>query len=458
MRAISVGFVGLAASAVLTLFASDPRFVLARDTSQVAGSPEIDEGLNLFRSAVDEVRADYVEKPDDSKLIEWAIRGMLRELDPHSLYLDSQALRDLEEEARGEFGGLSIEVAPKDGLVEVVAPATDSSAARAGIKPGDIITNVDNVPVRGLTVTQVVERIRGPAGSKIILRIKRKDENKPIDLTITREVVRVHTVRSRIEGNSIAYINITKFNGLTYEGLKAAISDLSSKIPQSSLRGYILDLRNNPGGVLEQAVLVAGAFLNAGGDIVSTHGRRPSDVHNFAAAETSRDLTEGKPIIVLVNGGTASAAEIVAGALQDQRRATIVGTRTFGKGSVQTVKSLGSGKGGLQLTTAWYFTPAGRSIQAKGILPDIEVLQKNAPKEAQSETNIKSEAALRGHLKASGEEFAGSQSYVPPDSNDDRALKAAVELLRGTKVNASPAPVCVTGCIPNKTDRENQPR
>jgi carboxyl-terminal processing protease len=438
MRATSVSLVGLAAGAMLTLLAAGPRFVLDGHTAQTTVPAQADEGLDRLRSVVSAVENSYVEKPDTSKLTRWAIEGMLRALDPHSQYLDDQAFRDLEEEARGVFGGLSIEVAAKDGLVAVVAPAADSSAARAGLKPGDIITAVDNVPVRGLTITQVVERIRGPQGSTILLQIKRQGQDRPIDLKVIREVVRVRSVRSRIEANSVGYIYITKFNGLTFDGLQAAISDLSSKIPRRNLKGYILDLRNNPGGVLDQSILVAGAFLSGGTEIVSTHGRSPHDVQHFATTANSHDLTEGKPIVVLVNGGSASAAEIVAGALQDHRRATIVGTRTFGKGSVQTATSLGPGKGGIQLTTAWYFTPAGRSIQATGILPDIEVMQ-DVPKDA-APSSITSEAALLGHLKAKDEERTGSQSYIPPNPNNDKALNTAVELLRGAKDPAAILP------------------
>jgi carboxyl-terminal processing protease len=379
------------------------------------------------------VRADYVEKPDDAKLIEAAINGMLNGLDPHSSYMDAKSYRDMQVQTKGQFGGLGIEVTMEQGLVKVVAPIDDTPAARAGIMAGDIITHLDDEQVQGLTLNQAVEKMRGPVNTKIKLKIMRPGQEKPIDVNITREIIMVRSVRSRPEGD-VGYIRITQFNEQTNDGLKKAISDLSAQIPADKLKGYVVDLRNNPGGLLDQAIAVSDAFLERG-EIVSTRGRNAEETQRFNAR--SGDMTKGKPLIVLVNGGSASASEIVAGALQDHKRATVVGTRSFGKGSVQTIIPLGSGNGALRLTTARYFTPAGRSIQAKGITPDIEVMQ-DVPEDMKTRApDSRGEAALRGHLKAEGQEEAGSQSYVPPDPKDDKALNMAYELLRGTAVNAA---------------------
>jgi carboxyl-terminal processing protease len=283
-------------------------------------------------------------------------------------------------------------------------------------------------------LNQAVEKMRGPVNTKIKLTIMRKGAEKPIVVTLTRDVIRVRSVRSRVEGEDVGYIRLTQFNEQTTEGLKQAISDIKAKIAEGKLKGYILDLRNNPGGLLDQAISVSDAFLQKG-EIVSTRGRNPEETQRFNAR--AGDLTEGKPLIVLVNGGSASASEIVAGALQDHKRATILGTQSFGKGSVQTIIPLGSGNGALRLTTARYYTPSGRSIQAKGITPDIEVLQ-DVPEELKAKTDTMGEASLRGHLKAAtGGEKTGSQSYVPPDPKNDKALHMADDLLRGTQVNSA---------------------
>ena len=260
----------------------------------------------------------------------------------------------------------------------------------------------------------------------------RKGVDKPIEVSLKRAIIRVSSVRSRIEGNDVGYIRITQFNEHTTDGLKKALRDISSQIPADKLRGYVIDLRNNPGGLLDQAISVSDAFL-VRGEIVSTRGRDPEETQRFNARPG--DLTKGKPVIVLINGGSASASEIVAGALQDHKRATLVGTRTFGKGSVQTIIPLGAGNGALRLTTARYYTPSGRSIQAKGIVPDIEVLQ-DVPEEVKARsTEIGGESSLRRHLKAIGEEQGGSQSYVPPEAKDDKALNLSLDLLRGVQTN-----------------------
>jgi carboxyl-terminal processing protease len=274
--------------------------------------------------------------------------------------------------------------------------------------------------------------MRGPVNTKIKLRVMRKGADKPIEMSITRDIIQVRAVRSNMNGEDIGYIRITQFNEQTTEGVRKAITDLSNQAGDK-LKGFLIDLRNNPGGLLDQAISASGAFLERG-EIVSTRGRNAEDTLRFNAR--AGDLTKGKPIIVLINGGSASASEIVAGALQDHKRATIIGTRSFGKGSVQTIIPLGSGNGALRLTTARYYTPSGQSIQAKGISPDIEVLQ-DVPEDFKARTDTKGESSLRGHLKSDGQEETGSQSYVPPEPKDDKALNMALDLMRGIKVNSA---------------------
>ena len=417
----------------MTLLAVQPRVMLIGATAKAAAADTYRQ-LNLFGDVFERVRADYVERPDDGKLIETAINGMLAGLDPHSSYMDAKSFRDMQVQTRGEFGGLGIEVTMEDGLIKVVAPIDDTPAAKAGVMANDIITRLDDEQVQGLTLNQAVEKMRGPVNTKIKLTITRKGQDKPIEVSITRDVIRVRSVRSQVEGEDIGYIRLTQFNEQTAEGLKKAISDISAKISEDKLKGYVLDLRNNPGGLLDQAISVSDAFLQKG-EIVSTRGRNAEETQRFNAR--AGDLTKNKPLIVLINGGSASASEIVAGALQDHRRAAVIGTRSFGKGSVQTIIPLGSGNGALRLTTARYFTPSGRSIQAKGISPDIEVLQ-DVPDELKAKTDTKGEASLRGHLKGDeGKEQTGSQSYIPPDAKNDKALNMALELLRGTQVNSA---------------------
>jgi len=432
MRKTSLVLLGAAAGAAIALLATQPRMIFL-GTSAKAAAADTYRQLNLFGDVFERVRADYVEKPDDGKLIETAINGMLAGLDPHSSYMDAKSFRDMQVQTRGEFGGLGIEVTMEDGLIKVVAPIDETPAAKAGVLANDIITKLDDEQVQGLTLNQAVEKMRGPVNTKIKLTIMRKGQDKPIEVSITRDVIRVKSVRSHVEGEDVGYIRLTQFNEQTTEGLKKAISDIKAKIADNKLKGYILDLRNNPGGLLDQAISVSDAFLQKG-EIVSTRGRNAEETQRFNAR--AGDLTGGKPVIVLVNGGSASASEIVAGALQDHKRATVVGTRSFGKGSVQTIIPLGSGNGALRLTTARYYTPSGRSIQAKGITPDIEVLQ-DVPEDLKAKTDTKGEASLRGHLAATGKEETGSQSYIPPDPKDDKALHMADDLLRGTQVNSA---------------------
>ena len=432
MRGTSLIFTGAIAGVGLALIATHPRTLLGGSSATAASSAAYQQ-LNLFGDVYERVRADYVEKPDDGKLVATAINGMLAGLDPHSSYMDPGSLRDLQVQTRGEFGGLGIEVTMEDGLVKVVAPIDDTPAAKAGVMANDIIIKLDDEQLRGLTLNQAVEKMRGPVNTKIKLTIMRKGQDKPIDVSIVRDVIRVKSVRSHTEGDDVGYIRVTQFNEQTTDGLKKAISDLTSQLGADKIKGFVIDLRNNPGGLLDQAISVSDAFLDKG-EIVSTRGRNAEETQRFNAH--AGDLTEGKPLIVLINGGSASAAEIVAGALQDDKRATLVGTRSFGKGSVQTIIPMGADKGALRLTTARYFTPSGRSIQAKGIEPDIKVLQE-VPADLKARADVEGEASLRGHLKAEGAEEAGSQSYVPPEEKDDRALQEALDLLRGTITDAA---------------------
>src|SRR5689334_17457149 len=434
MRKTSLIILSAATGAALTLFVSQPRSVLMGSSARASTSDTYRQ-LNLFGDVFERVRSDYVEKPDDSKLVESAISGMLTGLDPHSSYMDAKSFRDMQVQTRGECGGLGIGGTMADGLVKVAAPIGASPASTGSIMAYGVVTALDDEAVQGVTLTQAVEKMRGPVNTKIRLRIIRKGADSPIEVTLVRDNIRVRSVRAHVETDDIGYIRITTFNEQTTEGLKKEIANLQNQIGDK-LKGYIIDLRNNPGGLLEEAVTVSDAFPERG-EIVSTRGRNAEETQRRSAHPG--DLTKGKPLIVLINGGSASASEIVAGALQDHKRATLVGTRSFGKGSVQTIIPLGSGNGALRLTTARYYTPSGKSIQAKGIVPDIEVLQ-DVPDELKARTDTKGEASLRGHLKNDGDEKTGSQSYVPPDAKDDKALKTAADLLHGIKATASTSP------------------
>lgn len=437
MRKNSIFFLGAVAGTCLTLLVSEPRGELLIAAAKAAASADTYSQLNLLGDVFERVRTDYVEKPDDSKLVEAAISGMVTSLDPHSRYMNDKAWREMQETTHGEFGGLGIEVTMEDGVIKVVAPMDDTPAAKAGIMSGDLITHINDEAVQGLTLEQAVNKMKGPVNTTTRLKIFRNGTEQPIDVSITREVIQVRPVRYHTDGGDIGYIRITDFNEQTTEGLRKAIADISKQIPPEKLAGYVVDLRNNPGGLLDQAVSVSAAFM-ARGEVVSTRGRTPEETQRFTAR--TGDLIKGKPLVVLINGGSASASEIVAGALHDHKRATLIGTRSFGKGSVQTIIPLGAGKGALALTTARYFTPSGRSIQAMGITPDIQVLQ-DVPDELKARSEIKGEASMRGHLSAEGAEQTGSQSYVPPNEKDDKALGAAYNLLRGVTVNAEvPSP------------------
>ncbi len=394
--------------------------------SAFAESSETYRQLNLFGDVFERVRADYVEDVTDQDLIEAAIKGMLSSLDPHSTYLNADTYRRMQETTRGEFGGLGIEVSMENGFVKVISPIEDTPAFRAGVKPGDLITHLDDEPVLGLTLREAVDKMRGPINTDIILTVARSGAEKPLKITIKRGIIPVRSVRGRTEGN-VGYIRISAFTEQTKPGLRQAIGRIKVELGDK-MEGLILDLRSNPGGLLDQAVAVSDAFLTQG-EIVSTRGRRAQDSKRYNAR--SGDLVDGRPIIVLIDGGSASASEIVAGALQDHRRALVLGTKSFGKGSVQTIIPLGP-HGAIRLTTSRYYTPSGRSIQATGIDPDIVVPR--ARLELLDTGPSRREISLRGHLEGQDEEREGSpqgagvgaQADEPPE---DYQLARAVDLM-----------------------------
>jgi len=446
MRKASLLMTGvlIGASAAVTL----PHAASLLPGTAVAAVSDTYRQLNLFADVFERIRADYVEKPDDGKLIEAAVNGMLTSLDPHSSYLNPKDFKDMQVQTRGEFGGLGIEVTMEDGLVKVVSPIDDTPAAKAGVLAGDKIVAIDGENVQGLSLNEAVEKMRGAVNTPITLTIRRDGVEKPLEMKLVRAVIRVQSVRSRAEGD-VGYIRVSSFNEQTFDALKDSLDKLTTEIGEDKLKGFVLDLRNNPGGLLDQSVAVSDAFLDRG-EIVSTRGRHTDQSQRYSAR--AGDLTNGKPLIVLINGGSASASEIVAGALQDHRRATVLGTRSFGKGSVQTIIPLGS-NGAIRLTTARYYTPSGTSIQAKGITPDIEVLQDLPPELADQLDETRGEADLRGHLTNEGTqqgqaEESGSQAYVPADPKDDKQLKTALDLLRGVQINQAFPPDASRG-IPN---------
>ena len=407
-------FIGLVGIALITL-----------PPTGFAASSDTYRQLNLFGDVFERVRSDYVEEVGDAELIEAAINGMLQSLDPHSSYLNPKRYREMQVQTRGQFGGLGIEVTMENGLVKVVSPIDDTPAHRAGVRAGDLVTHIDGEAVLGLTLAEAVERMRGPVDSKITITIARLGVIQPFDITITRAIIKIRSVRYRREGN-VAYVRVTSFNEQTGSGLKKAMKELKEQMGDE-LIGVVLDLRNNPGGLLDQAVAVSDAFLDKG-EIVSTRGRRTEDTQRYNADRG--DLAEGKPIIVLINGGSASASEIVAGALQDHRRAITLGTKTFGKGSVQTIIPMGS-HGAMRLTTARYYTPSGRSIQAKGVEPDIEVEQARIEKLATGRP--RSEADLRGRLSdgVSDDQGQPGEAEAKDEQPQDYQLARALDLLRG---------------------------
>jgi carboxyl-terminal processing protease len=400
--------------------------------AEAAGASTYRE-LSIFGDVFERVRAQYVTPPKEDQLIENAINGMLSSLDPHSSYMNSKDAEEMRTQTRGEFGGLGIEVTMEDELVKVITPIDDTPPARAGVLAGDLISKIDGADVRGLKLEEAVDKMRGKVNTPIKLTILRKGADKPIELTIMRDIIAVKAVKYRVE-NDVGYLRVISFTEKTFDDLEAGIEKIKADVPADKLKGYVLDLRLNPGGLLDQAINVSDAFLERG-EVVSTRGRDEDETRRFNASPG--DLTDGKPVIVLVNGGSASASEIVAGALQDLRRATVVGTRSFGKGSVQTIIPLGDA-GALRLTTALYYTPSGKSIQGTGITPDITVEQP-LPPELQGKLETAGESSLRGHIKGQSEsdEGSGSAAYVPPEAKDDLQLQYALELLRGQKTDPS---------------------
>jgi len=429
---------GTVAGAILTTQIAGP--LIAQEAGKTGS---VYEQLDLFGDIFERIRGQYVEEVEPKDLIEAAINGMLTSLDPHSSYLPPDDFDDMQVQTRGEFGGLGIEVTQEDGFVKVVSPMDDTPAAAAGIQSGDFITHVNGESLMGLLLDEAVEKMRGPVGSEIVLTIVREGLADPFDVSIIRDTIKLTAVRSRVVGDAIV-LRVTTFNDQTYpnleEGLNKSIAELGGI---DNVSGIVLDLRNNPGGLLNQAIKVSDAFLEKG-EIVSTRGRNPQDGERFNA--TGGDLAQGKPMVVLINGGSASASEIVAGALQDHRRAVVVGTKSFGKGSVQTLVPL-RGDGAMRLTTARYYTPSGRSIQALGVSPDIVVKQPVRPELAEGETPpaaedapVRSEADLRGII--SNDSMTEDEQKVYEEEqkqaedaaklrDEDYQLAYAVDILKG---------------------------
>lgn len=401
------------------------------------------EHLELLGDIFERTRSAYVEEVDEKELIEAAINGMLTSLDPHSSYMPPEAFTDMQVDTKGEFGGLGIEVTMEEGFVKVVSPIDDTPAAKAGLESGDYITHIDGESVLGLNISDAVDRMRGLVGTDIELTIARKDEDEPFDVTITRDTIKIKAVRYRVEGD-IGYLRISKFSEKTFDDLAAGMASIKEELGANGVSGYVVDLRNNPGGLLTQAVAVSDAFLDKG-EIVSTRGRDQQNADRYNAQ--LGDLADGKPVVVLVNGGSASASEIVAGALQDHRRGIVVGEKTFGKGSVQTIMPLSS-KGAIRLTTARYYTPSGRSIQALGVEPDIVVEQVKLDKDEEGAEKKKprySESQIRGSLsndsltdeereqiKKEEEAHAATEKL----RKEDYQLAYAIDLLHGLSVYA----------------------
>lgn len=438
-------FAGTVAGALLTTQLAGP--LIAQEAARNAN---VYEQLDLFGDIFERVRGQYVEEVDSQKLIEAAINGMLTSLDPHSNYMGAKDFDDMRVQTRGEFGGLGIEVTQEDGFIKVVSPMDDTPADQAGIEAGDFITHVNGESVLGLTLDQAVDMMRGPVGSEIIITVVRKDVADPFDVSIIRDTIKLTAVRSRSVGKT-AVLRITTFNDQTYSGLEEGMKKEIEAIGGiDNVDGFVIDLRNNPGGLLTQAIKVSDAFLEKG-EIVSTRGREPGDSERFNAE--AGDLAQGKPIVVLINGGSASASEIVSGALQDHRRAIVVGTKSFGKGSVQTVIPL-RGDGAMRLTTARYYTPSGRSIQALGVMPDIVVNQPRRDPTAEAAAEEEptsaarrqtSEADLRGNLSNDSmsederkllEEERARTEETAKLREEDYQLAYAVDIIRGLAVVA----------------------
>ncbi|MGV6839820.1 MAG: S41 family peptidase [Planktomarina sp.] len=415
--------------------------------AQQNNNAETYQQLELFGDIFERVRKNYVEEVDDKALIEAAIDGMLSSLDPHSSYLSADDAAAMQIQTRGAFGGLGIEVTQEEGFVKVVTPMDDTPAAAAGMMPGDFITHVDGQGLLGMTLSDAVDLLRGPVGSDVVITVVREDIAEPFDVTITRDTIKMTAVRHRSVGKSVV-LRVSTFNDQTYPNLSDGIAEeIEAAGGIENINGFVIDLRNNPGGLLNQAIMVSDAFLDKG-EIVSTRGRDPKDGERVNA--TPGDLAQGKPIVVLINGGSASASEIVAGALQDHRRAVVVGTKSFGKGSVQSVRPL-QGGGAMRITTARYYTPSGRSIQALGISPDIIVEQpRPMPQTAEEEEethNRRSEADLRGALtndtlsEEERQQIEAEQAAAEETAKlreDDYQLAYAIDILKGMNVLGAP--------------------
>ncbi len=432
---------------VLIFLFTAPFSVMAQEDNRTAGDasetadkkPQTKEEtyrqLGLFGDVFARVRAQYVEEVGDEDLVENAIQGMLTSLDPHSSYLDDDDFKDMQVQTRGAFGGLGIEVTMENGFVKVVSPIDGTPAYDAGVQSGDFITHLDEEPVLGLSLAEAVDKMRGKVGVPITITVIREGADEAMDIEIVRDIIKIQSVKSRVEEDDIGYLRITTFNQNTMPGLKKAIENIQ-KESDDKLIGYVLDLRNNPGGLLDQAIAVSDAFLDKG-EIVSTRGRNEKDTKRDNA--TKGDYLNGKPMVVLINGGSASASEIVAGALQDHNRAIILGEQSFGKGSVQTIVPL-PGHGAMRLTTARYYTPSGRSIQSEGITPDIEV--KPATLEELGGRSRTREGDLRGALKNEDKDKESNKSKkkldalkdkeeAEDDKPQDYQLIRAIDLLRG---------------------------
>ncbi|ASM74093.1 putative CtpA-like serine protease [Pseudosulfitobacter pseudonitzschiae] len=409
---------GTLAGAIATTQIAGP--LLAQEATR---NSSVYEQLDLFGDIFERIRSQYVEEVDAAELIEAAIDGMLTSLDPHSSYLSPDDAAAMRVQTSGEFGGLGIEVTQEEGFVKVVSPIDGTPAAEAGIEAGDIITHVDGESVLGLTLDAAVEKMRGPVGSEIIITVAREGEQEPFDVSIIRDTIELQAVRARVQGETVV-LRVTTFNDKTFPNLEEKLVEEVEKLGGiESVNGFVLDLRNNPGGLLTQAIKVSDAFLEEG-EIVSTRGRDPADGDRFNA--TPGDLAQGKPIVVLINGGSASASEIVAGALKDHRRAIIVGTKSFGKGSVQTIMPL-RGDGAMRLTTARYYTPSGRSIQALGVSPDVIVQQPRREPDTEEEDGpplLRSEADLRGAITND----SLSEDEIRQIQEDRAKAEAAAEL------------------------------
>jgi len=410
------------------------------DAADKATDPEdLYSDLNLFGEVLDRIRAEYVDQPNEKELIRAAINGMLTSLDPHSGYLAPKDYSDSQQDISGTFGGLGIEVTMEDNVLKVVSPIDDTPAAKAGVLPNDFIVQIDGKDISGLSLDDAVAKMRGPIGTKIKITVMREGADKPIDFELTRDTIAMQAARLSMEGD-IAVIRLARFSEQAFVGVKKAIDDAYKQRDGKAPKGIILDLRNNPGGLVDQAVYVSDAFLKQGA-VVLTRGRIEQESSRYDAKPDDLDKKIADvPLVVLINGGSASAAEIVAGALQDHKRATLIGTRSFGKGTVQSIISLGE-NGAMRLTTARYYTPNNRSIQAAGIRPDI-VVTENVPDEFKGHDEILGEAALPGQIGGGTEEEAtkGSSVYVPVDKKDDTQLQYALRLINGEETNPAYPP------------------